>query len=46
MPSTVHNPENIQFTATEEYRNQNIFTFKKLEFENGVFFSLKNSRSN
>ena len=30
-------PKDIQFTVTEEERNQKIFTFKKLESENFGF---------
>ena len=34
-------PKDIQFTVTEEERNQKIFTFKKLVSENFDFFPFK-----
>ena len=33
--------KDIQFTVTEEERNQKLFTFKKLESDNFDFFSFK-----
>ena len=41
MSRFVQQPKDIQFTVTEEERNQKLFTFKKLELENFDFFSLK-----
>lgn len=34
MSYFVHSQKYIQFTVTEEHRNQKIFTFQKLESEN------------
>ena len=45
MSCFVHNPKYIQFTVTEEERNQKVFTFKKLESENFDFFSLKSTQT-
>ena len=42
--SYVHKIKDIQFTVTDEERNQRIFTLKKLESENFDFFSYKSTR--
>ena len=46
MSCFVHDPKYIQFTVIDEERNQEIFTFKKLESENFDFFFFKNTQNN